>query len=420
MPPESSAAGCADGRLTPLGAAFGAIVGLGEAVREAETLPLLAAVGRVAAVPVVSGLSLPPFDHTAVDGYGLSSADLDRAAPLRLRLGGSVAAGGRSSGIGPGEAARLFTGAPLAEAIAAVVVEERCREEDGFVTVSVPVSAGANIRRRGEDVAAGDAIVAAGAVIDARHVALLAAAGLRDVTVLRRLRVAILSTGDELTLQGEPLAPGRIYDANRPMLAALLAHPGLEVIDLGCRPDQPAMLAEIVASAAARADMVVTSGGAAGSGTDPIERAVALAGGSLRRWRLALKPGKPLLAGRIGRAVMLGLPGNPVAALVNFLLFGRGLLAALSGRQPRMPAGEPAVAAEPFVHAAGRTEFVPVRVVGRSRDGLPLLEKLGRGGSARLGPLVRADGFAELPREAGDAEAGASIRFHAFQAPFRT
>lgn len=405
--------------LHPAAAAFGEIVAFAAPVTERQVLPVAAAVGRVLADDVSTATPLPPFDNAAVDGYGIADGDVGRASPFRLAVVAQVAAGAR---IGPvlrqGEAVRLFTGAPVPHGVAAVVLEERCRRAGRRVTVTVPVPDGANIRRRGEDVARGSTIVDAGTLLDARHVAILVASGVREVEVRRPVRVAILSNGNELSEAGTALGPGRIHDANRPMLAAMLASPSIELIDLGGHRDDAAVLAHVFADAAGRADVVISSGGVAGSEADHIARAVAAAGGAMRRFRLALKPGKPILAGSIGRTAVLGLPGNPVAAMVNFLLFGRALVEASAGLRVSRPRGQAALTAAPFGHAKGRLEFVPARISGFDSSGCPLVEKLGRGGSARLRPLVLADGLAEIPADAGELDAGTPIMFHLFRASF--
>ena len=417
---QSLAADCATGEdLLPVDAAFAEIITLGSHLADVDTLPLQQALGRVLAMPVTTRTALPRFDHSAVDGYGLSAADVGREPPFDLRVDAEVAAGGTPRrALQSGAALRLFTGAPVPADVAGVVVEERCRRSGNSVAVSVRVPAGANIRRRGEDVPAGATIVEAGTVLDARHVAILTAAGVTTVGVRRRVRVAVLSNGNELVDAGREPEDGQIHDANRPMLLALLSRSFIDAMDFGCHRDDPAVLARVFAQAASEADVVISSGGVAGSDADHVAKAVRSAGGAMRRFRLALKPGKPILAGAIGDTPVLGLPGNPVAAMVNFLLFGRPLVSRVAGGAAVRPEGQAAVAAEPFDHASGRTEFVPVRVAGHLEDGRPILSKLGRGGSARLRPLVLADGLAELPAEARDLPAGASVRFHPFAAAF--
>ena len=413
------AADCAAGeRLRPVDDAFEEIVALASLVEETDRIDAKSAAGRVLAHDVTTGIPLPPFDHSAVDGYGVTQAHVDKPPPLHLSVSARIAAGGRIA-LAPqaGQAVRLFTGAPIPPGIVAVVLEERCELEGSALTVTVPIPDGANIRRGGEDVPAGSLIVEAGELLDARHLAILVAAGVSEVTVRRPVRVGLLSNGNELRDVSTPLGVGQIHDANRPMLAAMLASPWTEVVDLGCHRDEVATLTHVFASGARTADIIISSGGVAGSDADHTARAADLAGGSMRRFRLAIKPGKPILAGRIGQVPVLGLPGNPVAAMVNFLLFGRALLRATAGLRVARPVGQSAVTAAPFGHAVGRTEFAPARVV-TSDQGRPVIEKLGRGGSARLRPLVLADGFAEIPATEGEVAGGAPIAFHPFHAAF--
>jgi molybdopterin molybdotransferase len=411
---------CTEGeRLTPIDAAFRYFAELPEIVGETESVPVQAAVGRVLAEDVATAMPLPPFDHSAVDGFGLSASDFDRAPPIRLRLAGRLAAGDEATlPLQAGEAVQLLTGAAIPPGVRGIVLEERCQRTGSLVCVNVPVPEGANIRRRGEDVPEGACIVEAPAILDARHAAILVAAGVRRVAVRRKIRVAAFSNGNELCDLGASLVPGRIHDANRPMLLSLLASPWTEAIDAGRHPDDPAALTALFARLAPDVDVVIGSGGVAGSDADHVASAIAAARGTVRRFRLALRPGKPILGGRIGGTAMVGLPGNPVAALVNFMLFGRAVLSAAAGLAVRRPRGQAAVTVGDYRHAAGRTEFVPVRVVDVDDIGRPLVEKLGRGGSARLRPLVLADGLAEIPDDRADLDEGSPVAFHAFKAAF--
>ena len=402
--------------LTSVDDAFAAIVAGVAAVEGTETVALEAAAGRIAAADIATALALPPFDPSAVDGFGIHAADTGEAPAGRLRVAGRIAAGSEPAGAGPGpgEALRVFTGAPVPPSVAGVVMEEHCRIAGDGVDVPLAVAAGANIRRRGEDVAAGATIVEGGTLLDARHVGLLAAAGVAAVTVRRRIRVAILSTGDELRPPGEALAPGTIHDSNRPMLAALVARPWIEPVASLHAEDRAERLAAMLRDLAADTDVILSSGGAAGSDTDHMEPAIRAAGGTATPFRLALKPGKPIVSGRLAGAAILALPGNPVAAMVNFLLFGRALLFARAGIRPARPRGQPAIAAAAIAHIRGRTEFAPARVVGYESDGRPRIEKLGRGGSARLRPLVLADGLIEVEAGSDDVPAGGRVAFHPF------
>ena len=402
--------------LLPVDEAFAAIVGEAAVVSGRERVAVWNSLGRVAALDIATGISMPPFDHAAVDGYGLTAADLDRPPPLRLGLVGRIAAGGTTADIrvGSGEAVRLYTGAVVPSDVAAVVLEERCRLEPGAVVLTVAVPDGDNIRRRGEDVARHSVIVEGGSLLDARHVAILAAAGLGEIEVRRRVRVALISTGNELRGPGETLDPGSIYDSNLPMLGALVARPWVDVVATEHVDDQAEALAGTLRALAGEVDVILSSGGAAGSDTDHTARAIVAAGGRASALRVALRPGKPSVIGRIGSAAVLGLPGNPVAAMVNFLLFGRALLLRCAGAMAERPRGQPAVTAGPIFHAPGRTEMAPAGIVGFEGDGRPRIEKQGRGGSARLRPLVLADGIIEIPSEAGDLRPGEAIAFHPF------
>ena len=410
---------CAGNRSIPPATAFHEIVAFASPVTESQSLPLDLANGRVLARNVATPIPLPPFDNSAVDGYGITADDADRQPPIRLSVTAQIVAGAPGgSGLRQGEAVRILTGAAVPPGVVAVVMEERCRRDGNRLTLSEPAPSGMNLRRRGEDVAEDATIVAAGMLLDARHIAILAASGTCKVDVVRPIRVGILSNGNELRQSNEPLAAGQIHDANRPMLKAMLARPWIEVIDLGCHSDDEEILSRVFALGAAQVDVIISSGGVTGSDADHIERAVVAAGGLAQRFRLSIKPGKPILAGRLGRTSILGLPGNPVAAMVDYLLFGRPLVAATAGLPGKLPIGQKAIAATSFAHVFGRTEFVPARIVGFHETGCPTVEWLGRGGSARLRPLALADGFAEIPADTGELQSESVVAFHPLPAAF--
>ncbi|MDO9710802.1 molybdopterin molybdotransferase MoeA [Paracraurococcus lichenis] len=382
-----------------------------------EVLAPTAALGRLLAAAPRSARSLPPFDQSAMDGYALHAADLAAgatdlaagAAPLVLRR---IAAGDPPGpAIGPGEAVRVLTGAPVPPGAAAVVMEEHVALREGRVEPRRPPRPGTNIRRRGEDLAEGDLLLAPGTRLDARHLALLAAADIDQVAVRRRVRVALLSNGNELG--------AAIRDSNRPMLAALLARPEIALTDLGVLPDDPAALAAALAEAARGHDLILASGGISGSDADHLPGALRAAGGEVEVLKLAQKPGKPLAHGRLGAARCLFLPGNPLAALVGFLTLGRPLLARLAGAaEGAGPAPVAALAARGFARKPGREEFLPARVIGQDASGLPLVEPAGLFGSARLVPLAAADGLLWVPADIAQVRPGDALRFHPFAAGF--
>jgi molybdopterin molybdotransferase len=405
--------------LLDLEAALKIALGVVQPLERRETVALRGCTGRVTAASVLSAIPLPPFDQSAVDGYGLHADDVaaGRTGPFPL-VGRLVAGARRAPALAPGEAVRLLTGAAIPKGVAAVVMEEKTTDRGQHVTIGRPADVGLNIRRAGEDVGERSEIIEAGTLIDARHVAILAASGATHLAVRRRVKVAVLSTGDELVPAGRRRHPHQICDSNGPMLQALFVLPAVDLRVLGCCPDDPARLVRQLKRAASVFDLLICSGGVSGSDADHVVASVLASGGSCTKISLALKPGKPLAIGRIGAMAVLALPGNPVAALVGALLFARPMLQTLSGQTAPAHAAMMAKAATAFSHRLGRTEFVPVRIAGYDAEGIPLLEKLGRGGSARLRPLVIADGLGRVPAESDDLSAGAPLRFYPFRTAF--
>ncbi|GLK66864.1 molybdopterin molybdotransferase MoeA [Hansschlegelia plantiphila] len=377
-----------------------------------EIVGLAKLAGRISSGPVVSPTPLPPFDHSAMDGFAL--ADLGREHVVRARLAAGAPGGGAP--LNPGEAARILTGAPLPPGAVTVVMQERAERSGDHIRLRATPEPGANIRRRGEDVCVGEVIVPAGVRLDARHIAILAAAGVAEARVRRRVVIGLLSTGDELLRAGEALRPGKIHDANRPMLAAILDRPSHEVVDLGVAPDDPEALRRLLLDAAARCDAIVTSGATSVGDEDHLAAAVLAGGGRLELARVALKPGKPVVAGRLGRAALIGLPGNPFAALVAHMLIGRVALERLAGLSPRPFRPLPAAAGFSQKGPGTRTEFAPAALRGVDERGVLRVEKLGRGGSARLAPLIAADGLAVIPAGRDEVKPGDAIGFLPFEA----
>ena len=319
----------------------------------------------------------------------------------------------------PGQAVRIFTGAPLPAGADAVAMQEHVvAGPDGAIRPTGAIRPGDNIRRAGEDVALGDPLAPAGAVIDARHIGLAAAVGLPTLPVLRRLRVALVSTGNELAQAGQTLAPGQIFDSNRPMLMAALERPALDVTDCGALPDDCSAIAAFLADGAKRFDLIVATGGASVGDEDHLAAALAQAGGAVDFARVAIRPGKPFAFGRVGGASLASLPGNPFAAFVAALLFVRPMIERALG-QPATPfAPLPARAGFAHPRAPTRTEFLPARLVERGRDGEPVIEPLGRGGSARLRPLIGADGLAVVPCGDTPVRVGDPVGYLPFGAAF--
>jgi molybdopterin molybdotransferase len=391
------------------------ILALARPMQGQEDVPLHASVGRVLAQTVCSRLPLPMFDHSAMDGYAVALSPGRAAFTL---VGRTVAGEAPAPPLAPGEAVRIFTGAPIPAGADAVVMQEHADVAGGEVLAIREPKAGDHIRRAGEDVAVGETLVAPGTVLDARHIALMAAVGVAHVPVRPRPRVAVLSTGSELRLTGQRLAPGAIFDANRPMLLALLARAGADLVDAGILPDQPQVLSDFLLRAGARFDVLVTSGGTSVGEEDFLAEAIRLAGGQVAPAALAVKPGKPALLGLVGDLRITGLPGNPFAAMVAGLLLARPLVQASAGARP--VAAQPGAATAGFSHdrQPGRTEFFPAAITGFDEAGRPVLDRLGHGGSARLKPLIPADGLGVIPAAAGPLTPGSRIGFLPFQAAF--
>ncbi|HEY9256106.1 MAG TPA: gephyrin-like molybdotransferase Glp [Stenotrophomonas sp.] len=294
-----------------------------------ETLATARADGRVLAADVAALVDLPGFDNSAMDGFALRHAD---AAAGRLRLVGEQFAGQAGAApLGPGECVRITTGAPLPEGADTILIRENAREADGWVSFDTPPAANAYVRRTGEDVRAGDIVLRAGSVLTAARIALAAAVGHAQLQVHARPTVAVFATGDEIVEPGLPLAPGQIYNANRDLLMARLRELGFTPVAWPTLPDDPARIETMLADAAAAFDVILTCGGVSAGEKDYLPALLARLG-RIHFWKVRMRPGMPLLCGELDRALVLGLPGNPVSVLATFTAFVQPLLAALQGR----------------------------------------------------------------------------------------
>lgn len=357
-----------------------------------EQLALAEARGRVLLTDAVSQMTQPPFDAAAMDGYALRRADL----PGPLRVVAEAAAGrGWDGTLGPGEAARIFTGAPVPDGAELVVMQEDTARDGDLVTVTVPQGR-SNIRPRGNDFSAGDRVVA-GRVLSAVDLALLAAMNVPQVTVGRRPRVAVLAGGDELVAPGGAPGPGQIISSNDLAVAALARDAGAEARILPLARDTEASLREAFA-AAAGADLVVTIGGASVGDHDLIARVAVDLGMERAFHRIAMRPGRPLMAGRLGEGAMLGLPGNPVSAIVTAVLFMQPLIRAMQGHAAPQPVVRHAALAGDLPPEGGRQHYL--RAALREDGRGTVIAPFGDQDSARLALLAQADAL--LVRPAGD------------------
>ena len=358
-------------------------------VTDTETLNTLDAAGRVLAESLHSTIDVPPHDNSAMDGDVVRSGDIVNEG-ASLLVSQRIAAGSVGELLQPGTAARIFTGAPIPPGADAVVMQEQCRADGDRVTVNHVPRAGENIRRRGEDVAVGSDVLAAGTRLTPQAMGLAASVGIAQLKVFRKLRVAIFSTGDELMMPGEPLRPGAIYNSNRFVLRGLLQGMGCEFIDLGIVADDLAKTRETFRQAAEGSDLILTSGGVSVGEEDHVKAAV-IAEGELNLWRIAIKPGKPLAFGRIGNAPFIGLPGNPVASFVTFLMLVRPFLLKRQGAVVQAPRSLTLTAGFEWTRPDQRREFIRARI---GEDGRAVIYP--QQNSGVLSSTVWADGLIDL------------------------
>jgi molybdopterin molybdotransferase len=381
------------------------------AVHEIETVPIEKADGRILAADISASLALPPFTNSAVDGYAVRNNDLplreDVAFPVSGRIQAGVAA---QEPVKPGHAVRIFTGAPMPEETGTVFMQEDVRVDDaGKVVLPAGLRPGANVRPAGEDIPLGAAALGGGLRLRPQDVALLAAFGLKQIDVRRRIRVAVFSTGNELVSPGDQRKSAQLFDSNRFMLMAMLARLGCEVSDLGILRDDRAALAQGLKKVAGTHDLILTSGGVS-TGEEDHVKAAAEDVGKLVLWRMAIKPGRPVAMGIIAGTPFIGLPGNPVASFVTFVHVVRPTVLALSGAraQPLIPL--PVRAAFTYKKKIARREYVRVNL-HKADDGRLEVTKFPREGAGLLSSLVDTDGLVELGEDITQVAPGQSVGF---------
>ncbi|MFN7025154.1 MAG: molybdopterin molybdotransferase MoeA [Pseudorhizobium sp.] len=382
-----------------------------------EAVPLAQSFGRVIAQDVFARECLPRFDHAAMDGFAVRTEDFIGNGPWNLRDLGTIAAGDLPfSGVpSTGTAIQIFTGAPVPAEFDAVVMRERCVSLGGSqILLSSKPRVGENIRRRGEDIARGTRVAQKGAVMTAHQGAAFAGLGMSVISVRPRIRIAFLTTGSELRRPGEPLHDGQIYDSNSVMAAGMLAQPWIEYTDLGRIPDDLNTTIDAVDRASHDYDVLISSGGMSFGAADQMRTALEAVGAKLDVLNVAMRPGKPATFGRVGRALFIGLPGNPMAAAVALRQIALAAIKRTAGFAVLENRKVAAVSGFEYTKREGRTEFVPVRVVGHDRYGRPQLDVLGRGSSGSLLPLAQASGLVKLDANLSYISAGDSINFEPF------
>jgi molybdopterin molybdotransferase len=374
---------------------------------------LNAADNRVAAADITSAVNLPPFRSSAMDGIAVAANRLADSPPFDLRIAGESRAGhplSTTTQLNSGDCVRIFTGAPLPAELDTVIIQEDCEFVAGEplprAIARVQPKTGDNVRGVGHDIAAGQQIVASGERLNPFTVGWLSACGESRVRVVRRPRVSIFSTGDELREPGNPLEPGQIYDANRILLRRMLARLPVDVSDLGILPDDPDAIRSALTAAASQSDMMITSAGVSVGEADFVAQLVKEIG-VLEVWRLLIKPGKPLAFGRLGDCLFFGLPGNPVSTVVTFLIVARQALLRLCGTTCHRPVEYSATLADKIYHKAGREEFQRGQL--KQSSGNLIVHTTGDQGSNRLASFHAADCLIRIDKELGDLSPGTNV-----------
>ncbi|MDG4880450.1 gephyrin-like molybdotransferase Glp [Mesorhizobium sp. WSM4884] len=394
---------CAGAGAVPFETARSVAVALARPLGQSEMVPLADAVGRLVATAIEAPRAIPPFDQAAMDGYAISLAGRT-GLPLVLPIIGRTSAGDPPGVLAPGAAHRIMTGAALPKGADTVVMQEQTTRRGDLVQFAFDVAPGAHIRRVGEDVSQGACVLRQGYMIGWPEIALLAAIGIDNVPVARRVRIAVITTGSELRSTGGSLAPGAIYDSNGPLLAALLAGPNADIA-LSTVRDDTAAIARVLENSAKSADLIITTAGMSVGEEDHVRNAAMRAGGQLDVVKVAMKPGKPLAIGKIGEACFVGLPGNPQAAAFGALAFARPIVATLLGQRPaRRITAELAFTCS---RKPDRTELLPVRL--NVEQGRLSACRSGPDGSHRMMPMLSADAIAIVPGASMPAEPGMPV-----------
>lgn len=380
------------------------------ALSETETVTLQNALGRVLAEPVRSDVNVPPHDNSAMDGYAVRATDVI-AEGEKLPVTQRIAAGHTGTVLAPGTAARIFTGAPVPAGADTVIMQEFCEQQGDHVIINTVPKAGANVRSAGEDITQGATILEPGNRLRPQELGLAASVGVAELTVYRRLRVALFATGDELVDPGQPLKPGQIYNSNRYTLTGLLQAQGCEIIDLGRVADTLEDTRAALADGASKADLIISSGGVSVGEEDYVKLAVEQLG-QLDMWRVALKPGKPVAYGKVGKTDFIGLPGNPVSVFVTFCLFAQPFIHKMQGLTKVLTQPVKLTAGFDWPKPGKRREFARAQL--HTDNTLSLYPHQGSG---VLSSAAWADGLVELP-ENTTIKPGDTVNYYSFRELF--
>jgi molybdopterin molybdotransferase len=380
-------------------------------VEATQKLALTEALGRVLAEDIHANVDVPPMDNSAMDGYALRHADFVAEGKTRLAVSQRICAGQVGVELEPGTAARIFTGAPVPPGADTVVMQEMCCRDGDFVTISSVVPQGKNIRKAGEDIAKNDVILGTGQALRPQEIGLAASVGVGELSVYRKLRVGIFTTGDELCEPGKTAAPGQIYNSNRYTMTGMLQSLGCEVVDLGVVEDTLDATRQAMLDAVEVSDLIMTSGGVSVGEEDYIRIALEELG-QLNLWRINVKPGKPLAFGEINGTPFLGMPGNPVSVFATFCIFARPFIKRKQGHMQTEPESFMVAADFEWKKKGSRCEYIRARV-GRGSAGEPILSLFPNQGSGVLTSTSWANGLAIIPPDT-EVEKGIMLEFIPF------
>ncbi|MEH6822711.1 MAG: bifunctional molybdopterin-guanine dinucleotide biosynthesis adaptor protein MobB/molybdopterin molybdotransferase MoeA [Motiliproteus sp.] len=392
-----------------------------EPLQQRMQLDLRNAQGRILAQEVISSINVPAYNNSAMDGYAVASADINRAGETRLQVIASVLAGHPYHGtLQPGQCVKIMTGSKMPDQLDTVIIKEVCHCEDldsdtaphPYVRFPAGAKAGQNRRLAGEDLARGAVAIPAGTRLGAAELGMIASLGQAEVCVYRKPRVAYFSTGDEIRSLGQTLEAGQIYDSNRYTVTAMLRSLDIEVIDLGVIPDRPEAIEAALLQASTQADVVLSSGGVSLGEADFVTEALEKLG-QVGFWRLAIKPGRPLAFGKVGEALFFGLPGNPVAVMVSFLQLVKPALRKLGGEAHWLPLSGQLPCAEALRKKPGRTEFIR-GIIETDANGLPQVRSSGHQGSGILTSMSQANCLIVLSEDQGDIATGDLVQVQPF------
>lgn len=382
------------------------------ALKEPQTVSLWEAQGRILAQTVAAPIDVPPHRNSAMDGYAVCHADVAGGKSLRV-IGSSFAGRPFGGSVQAGECVRIMTGAVVPEGADTVVMQENIQRDGENIQISAIPDVGENVRHPGEDMCQGDTVLESGRKLNAADLGLLASLGIGEVTVLRLPRVAFCSTGDELRSIGDTLQVGEIYDSNRYTLFALLQKLDVEIIDLGVVKDTPEAVEKAFRQAMDKADVLITSGGVSVGEADYVTDALRRMG-EVNFWKIAMKPGKPLAFGKLGKCCFFGLPGNPVSVMATFLLAARPAILKMRGEKLPLSPEYPAICENSLKKAPGRKDFQR-GICQRDANGQWRVQTTGGQGSHILRSMSKANCFIALPLEWGDVEAGTTVTIMPFE-----